>query len=215
MSFPVIDERRAIAEQHHSSLLRARWRFAPILCNLLHSVPFGGSFRCATLGIRQRGTLESYASPPALPHGTPPLTLMAGASSEAGMAAYHRYHLDLDGHSITVLHDLRRHRAETWVDGKTVANARMARHEVTVMRGEIATDPPRPFLIRLGHPSDPGDAPLCALEAAGMRYLMPAAPLTRQEQKPAERNPPARTPGELLARWRTRYRSRQTKRHRQ
>jgi glycine amidinotransferase len=30
------------------------------LCDLLHYAPFGGSFHCATLDIRRRGTLESY-----------------------------------------------------------------------------------------------------------------------------------------------------------
>lgn len=123
------------------------------------------------------------------------------------MAAHHRYHLDQDGHSITVLHDLRRHRAEIWVDGKTVASVRAPRGAATVLRGEIATDPPKPFLVRLGHPEEGGDVPLCVLEMERMRYLMPVVPLPRQEGRPAERTPPARTPSELLARWWARYRN--------
>ncbi|MFI2030941.1 amidinotransferase [Streptomyces buecherae] len=58
----VLDERRVIAERHHTGMLRAleRWGFDPIPCDLLHYAPFGGSFHCATLDIRRRGTLESY-----------------------------------------------------------------------------------------------------------------------------------------------------------
>ncbi|WP_267241990.1 amidinotransferase [Streptomyces sp. PR69] len=58
----VIDGKRVIAERHHTDLLRAleRWGFEPIPCDLLHYAPFGGSFHCATLDVRRRGTLESY-----------------------------------------------------------------------------------------------------------------------------------------------------------
>ncbi len=122
------------------------------------------------------------------------------------MAAHYRYHLDQDGHSITVLCDVRRRLAELLVDGKTVASVRAPRHAATLLRGELPTDPPQPFLIRVGHADEPGDVPLCALETEGMRYLMPIVPLTRQEEWPAERTPPARTPGELLTRWRNRIR---------
>ncbi|MFD3549973.1 hypothetical protein ACFWUW_31065 [Streptomyces sp. NPDC058655] len=124
------------------------------------------------------------------------------------MAARHRYHLDQDGHSITVLHDVRRHLVEVLVDGRTVASARTTRSAATFLQGEIADDPPRPFAIRVGHPHDPEDVPLCVLESEGSRYLMPTAPLTREEERPAEHTPPARTPGELLARWRARRRAR-------
>ncbi|MFE5675363.1 amidinotransferase [Streptomyces erythrochromogenes] len=53
---------RVIADRHHTGMLRAleRWGFEPIPCDLLHYAPFGGSFHCATLDIRRRGTLESY-----------------------------------------------------------------------------------------------------------------------------------------------------------
>ncbi|MFD3700447.1 hypothetical protein ACFWUZ_30710 [Streptomyces sp. NPDC058646] len=120
------------------------------------------------------------------------------------MAAHHRYHLDQDGHSITVLYDVRHRSAEVLVDGKTTASVRAPRTEATLLRGEIPTDPPKPFLIRVGHPDAPDDVPLCALETGGMRYLMPTVALTRQEEWPAEHTPPARTPGELLARWKYR-----------
>lgn len=62
MNILMIDEKRVIAERHHTGMLRAleKWGFEPIPCDLLHYAPFGGSFHCATLDIRRRGTLESY-----------------------------------------------------------------------------------------------------------------------------------------------------------
>ncbi|KUF18103.1 amidinotransferase [Streptomyces silvensis] len=63
MNVLMIDEKRVIAERHHTGTLRAleRWGFEPIPCDLLHYAPFGGSFHCATLDVRRRGRLESYA----------------------------------------------------------------------------------------------------------------------------------------------------------
>ncbi|MFF0106381.1 amidinotransferase [Streptomyces hirsutus] len=62
MNVLMVDEKRVIAERHHTGMLRAleAWGFEPIPCDLLHYAPFGGSFHCATLDIRRRGTLESY-----------------------------------------------------------------------------------------------------------------------------------------------------------
>ncbi|MEU9148124.1 amidinotransferase [Streptomyces sp. NPDC048349] len=62
MNVLMIDERRVIAERHHTGMLRAleKWGFEPIPCDLLHYAPFAGSFHCATLDVRRRGTLESY-----------------------------------------------------------------------------------------------------------------------------------------------------------
>ncbi|MEU1308903.1 amidinotransferase [Streptomyces cinnamoneus] len=58
----VIDERRVVVDRCHTTLLRALegWGFEPIPCDLMHYAPFGGSFHCATLDVRRRGTLESY-----------------------------------------------------------------------------------------------------------------------------------------------------------
>ncbi|MEU6950153.1 amidinotransferase [Streptomyces sp. NPDC046316] len=62
MNVLVVDGVRVIAERHHTGMLRAleKWGFEPVPCDLLHYAPFGGSFHCATLDIRRRGTLDSY-----------------------------------------------------------------------------------------------------------------------------------------------------------
>ncbi|MFJ8591779.1 amidinotransferase [Streptomyces sp. NPDC093598] len=62
MNVLMLDEKQVIAERHHTGMLRAleKWGFEPIPCDLLHYAPFGGSFHCATLDIRRRGTLQSY-----------------------------------------------------------------------------------------------------------------------------------------------------------
>ena len=36
------------------------WGFEPIPCAFRHAYKFGGSFHCATVDIRRRGTLQSY-----------------------------------------------------------------------------------------------------------------------------------------------------------
>ncbi|MEV4949998.1 amidinotransferase [Streptomyces sp. NPDC053755] len=61
MNVLMIDEKRVIAERHHTGTLRAleRWGFEPIPCDLLHYAPFGGSFHCATLDVRRRSTPDS------------------------------------------------------------------------------------------------------------------------------------------------------------
>ncbi|MEF3113487.1 amidinotransferase [Streptomyces chrestomyceticus] len=62
MNVLMVDEKRVIAERHHTGMLRAleKWGFEPIPCDLLHYAPFGGSFHCATLDVRRRGTLQTY-----------------------------------------------------------------------------------------------------------------------------------------------------------
>lgn len=64
MNILMVDGGRVIAERHHTGMLRAleTWGFEPIPCDLLHYAPFGGSFHCATLDVRRRGTLESYGT---------------------------------------------------------------------------------------------------------------------------------------------------------
>ena len=53
---------QVIAGRHHTGMLRAleKWGFEPIPCDLLHHAPFGGSFHCATLDVRRRGSFQSY-----------------------------------------------------------------------------------------------------------------------------------------------------------
>ncbi|MFD5426764.1 amidinotransferase [Streptomyces sp. NPDC127084] len=64
MNVLMLDEKRVIVERHHTRMLRAleKWGFEPLPCSLLHYAPFGGSFHCATLDTRRRGSLEDYCS---------------------------------------------------------------------------------------------------------------------------------------------------------
>ncbi|MFJ3964586.1 hypothetical protein [Streptomyces sp. NPDC090036] len=120
--------------------------------------------------------------------------------------AHQRFHLDQDGHSITVVRSPGRGRTELLVDGKVVSCTRSESRAVTELRGELTDGgAPRPFTVRIGRPDIPGGAPLCSLEIGGTRSLMPLLPLTRSEEWPAEPTPSPRTPAELLARWRARY----------
>ncbi|MCX4539283.1 hypothetical protein [Streptomyces sp. NBC_01565] len=120
-----------------------------------------------------------------------------------------RFHLDQDGHSITVVRASGGRRIELLVDGRLVAAARTNRHAPTELRGELAdSGGPRPFTVRVGRCDIPGGEPLCTLEAGGKSYLMPLLPLTRAEQWPAEHTPSPRTPAELLTRWRDHWRRR-------
>jgi glycine amidinotransferase len=62
MNVLMLDPRRVVVDQHYSGLIRAleRWGFEPVPCPFLHFAALGGSFHCATLDIRRRGTLQSY-----------------------------------------------------------------------------------------------------------------------------------------------------------
>jgi glycine amidinotransferase len=57
-----LDERRVVVERQDEPMIAAlkRWGFTPIPCNFRNFNSFGGSFHCATLDVRRRGTLESY-----------------------------------------------------------------------------------------------------------------------------------------------------------
>jgi glycine amidinotransferase len=59
----MLDEKRVICEKTQPSMLKALrgWGFEPIPVSFVHYAPFGGSFHCATLDIRRRGSLESYS----------------------------------------------------------------------------------------------------------------------------------------------------------
>jgi len=62
MNVLCIDEKRVVVDPHHTGMMRAmeKWGFETIPVPFLHYAAFGGSFHCATLDVRRRGTLESY-----------------------------------------------------------------------------------------------------------------------------------------------------------
>ncbi|MFJ5812030.1 hypothetical protein OG906_37800 (plasmid) [Streptomyces sp. NBC_01426] len=116
-----------------------------------------------------------------------------------------RFHLDQDGHSITVVRDGGGRRVELLVDGRVVAAARTRRHAPTELSGSLArggSEDPLSFVVRLGRGDIPGGEPLCALEIEGQTSLMPFVPLTPRERWADEPDPSPSTPAQLLARWR-------------
>ena len=58
----MLDEKRVIVEATQKTLMKSLkdWGFEPIPCPFRHYSPFGGSFHCATLDVRRRGTLQDY-----------------------------------------------------------------------------------------------------------------------------------------------------------
>lgn len=58
----MLDEKRVVVDSSQVSLIKALkdWGFTPIKCAFQNYGPFGGSFHCATLDIRRRGSLQSY-----------------------------------------------------------------------------------------------------------------------------------------------------------
>ncbi|MET9799653.1 hypothetical protein [Streptomyces sp. NPDC006368] len=90
------------------------------------------------------------------------------------MAGSHRFHLDQDGHSITVLLGHVAQDIEVLVDGKVVAVRRGHRGGVRELAAELPGDPPRPFTILV---EDLDGAPLCVMVRDGSRFLMPQVPL--------------------------------------
>lgn len=58
----MLDEKRVVVDKSQHALIRAfkDWGFDPIPCAFLAYGPFGGSFHCATLDVRRRGTMRSY-----------------------------------------------------------------------------------------------------------------------------------------------------------
>lgn len=57
-----LDEKRVMIEKGEETLIRdlKKWGFEPIPCSFRNFYSFGGSFHCATLDVRRRGTLQSY-----------------------------------------------------------------------------------------------------------------------------------------------------------
>ena len=63
MNVLMLDERRVIVERRQEPMIRSLrdWGFEPVACPFEAYYPFLGSFHCATLDIRRRGGLQSYA----------------------------------------------------------------------------------------------------------------------------------------------------------
>ncbi|MBA4862280.1 hypothetical protein H1V43_12955 [Streptomyces sp. PSKA54] len=106
------------------------------------------------------------------------------------MPSHFRFHLDQDGHSVTVEVARPSGTSEVLVDGKVVAHHRGGGQGPTVLEAELPGDPPQPISITVDDPPDRDAAPLCLMDIAGMRYVMPLTPLTG-----AHSSPPARTAG--------------------
>jgi len=62
MNILMLDEERVIVERQDEPMIKAmkKFGFTPIPCNFRNFNSFGGSFHCATLDVRRRGTLQSY-----------------------------------------------------------------------------------------------------------------------------------------------------------
>ncbi|MFH8632111.1 amidinotransferase [Streptomyces lydicus] len=62
MNILMLDEERVIVEAQDEPMIATmkKFGFTPIPCNFRNFNSFGGSFHCATVDVRRRGTLESY-----------------------------------------------------------------------------------------------------------------------------------------------------------
>jgi glycine amidinotransferase len=62
MNILMLDPQRVVVERQDEPMIDALRGFGltPIPCDFRHFNSFGGSFHCATLDVRRRGTLESY-----------------------------------------------------------------------------------------------------------------------------------------------------------
>lgn len=62
MNILMLDEDRVVVERQDEPMIQAmkNFGFTPILCNFRNFNSFGGSFHCATLDVRRRGSLRSY-----------------------------------------------------------------------------------------------------------------------------------------------------------
>ncbi|MBR7674831.1 amidinotransferase [Streptomyces daliensis] len=62
MNVLMLDEERVVVERQDEPMIKAMkdWGMTPVPCDFRNFNSFGGSFHCATLDVRRRGTLESY-----------------------------------------------------------------------------------------------------------------------------------------------------------
>ncbi|MGW0816449.1 hypothetical protein ACWD00_24835 [Streptomyces viridiviolaceus] len=96
------------------------------------------------------------------------------------MTRAHRFHLDVAGHSVTVLTRHATRETELLVDGKTVGYQRTPaghRRHTVALAAELPGDPPQPFDVTLRAGDAAGHTATCVLEIAGRRYPMPDSPL--------------------------------------
>ncbi|GAB2756469.1 hypothetical protein GCM10027072_63210 [Streptomyces bullii] len=106
------------------------------------------------------------------------------------MARSHRFHVDRDGHSVTVQTGSAGLASsgvvELLVDGKVVASQRSRPHDVTVLAAELPGEPPQPFTAHLDQSPRAGGVPFCSWEVDGHREPLPYAPLAaRRAPSPA------------------------------
>lgn len=110
------------------------------------------------------------------------------------MARAHRFHLEVEGHSVTVQTRHAARETELLVDGKVVGYQRTpARHRpsATAFTAELPGDPPEPFAVTLHIRETAEDAPTCVLEIAGRSRPMPELPLARPGTLPPAAGRPA------------------------
>ncbi|MEV4332805.1 hypothetical protein AB0K02_20060 [Streptomyces sp. NPDC049597] len=104
------------------------------------------------------------------------------------MAGGRRFHLDQDGHSVTVQLRGAHPEVEVLVDGKVVAQRTGPVKGTTALEAELPGDPPRPFRILIAPVEGPDGTPLCMMESAGARSPMPLVPLL-SAGRPAQPGP--------------------------
>ena len=100
------------------------------------------------------------------------------------MTRSHRFHLDRDGHSVSVQTGTGSGDVELLVDGKVVAARRGHRRDVTVLAAELPGDPPQLFTVHVDRSKRAGDAPACVMETNGRRVPIPYAPLAARQTAP-------------------------------
>ncbi|POX55291.1 hypothetical protein C3489_10850 [Streptomyces sp. Ru71] len=103
------------------------------------------------------------------------------------MTRDYRFHLDMEGHSVTVQTRHATREAELLVDGKVVGylHALGHREPASALTAELAGDPPRPFSVMLHASESAEGAPTCVLEIAGRRHPMPEVALARSDSTPS------------------------------
>ena len=100
------------------------------------------------------------------------------------MVHAHRFHLEVEGHSVTVQTRHAARETELLVDGRVVGYQHAHaghRQPTTALTAELPGDPPQPIQITLQFGEAPKHAANCVMEIAGRRHLMPAMPLLQSD----------------------------------